>query len=261
MLLAIDIGNTEVTIGLFEAERLRAKWRLTSTTVRTADEWMVTLTALLTQAGHSTQEVGAIVYGSVAPGVTGPLVDGVRQACEVEPMAVGPDSDLGVTLDVAEPMTVGADRVVNTLAARELFGRDTVVVDFGTATTFDCILADGRFIGGVIAPGLATAADQLIRRAAKIPATELAAPSTVIGRRTEDCVRSGVVFGAVDAVDGIVRRIRAEWPGDTAPLVVATGGLAGVIAPLSVEIDRMEPDLTLNGLRLAARRLRGGGRH
>ncbi|MGH7580930.1 MAG: type III pantothenate kinase, partial [Gemmatimonadales bacterium] len=160
-----------------------------------------------------------------------------------------------IVLDVDEPLTVGADRVVNTLAARKLYARDTIVVDFGTATTFDCITAEGRFIGGVIAPGVRTAAENLIRRAAKLPETELTAPERVIGRRTEECIQAGVLYGTADAVDGIVRRIRAEWPGGGSPRVVATGGLAAVVAPLTTSIEQTHPDLTLQGLRIAARHL------
>ncbi|HEX2451600.1 MAG TPA: type III pantothenate kinase, partial [Gemmatimonadales bacterium] len=149
----------------------------------------------------------------------------------------------------------GADRVVNVLAASELYHADTIVVDFGTATTFDCVTADARFLGGVIMPGLRTSADQLTRRAAKLPATELLPPERAIGRRTEDCIRAGVLFGTADAVDGIVHRIRAEWPRGETPGVVATGGLARLIAPLTRTIERVDPDLTLRGLSLAARHL------
>ncbi len=151
-----------------------------------------------------------------------------------------------------EPLSVGADRIINTLAAVERYRADTVVVDFGTATTFDCITADGRFIGGVIMPGLRTSADQLTRRAAKLPATELRPPERVIGRRTEECIRAGVLFGTADAVDGIVRRILSEWPTGRVPKVVATGGLATSIVPLTTTIEMVDPDLTLHGLRLAA---------
>jgi type III pantothenate kinase len=133
-----------------------------------------------------------------------------------------------------------------------LIRADAVVVDFGTATTFDCITGDGRFIGGPIMPGLRTSADQLTRLAAKLPATELVAPERVIGRRTDECIQAGVLFGAADAADGMLRRISAEWPTPTKPVVVATGGLAGVIAPFSELITRIEPDLTLRGLRIAA---------
>jgi type III pantothenate kinase len=149
-------------------------------------------------------------------------------------------------------MSVGADRIVNVLAAVERYHADVIVVDFGTATTFDCITADARFLGGVIMPGLRTAADQLTRRAAKLPATELKAPARVIGRRTEECIQAGVLYGTADAVDGIVRRIRAEWPAGGSPRVVATGGLAPVVAPLTTSIEHTIPDLTLQGLRIAA---------
>lgn len=255
MLLAIDIGNTEITVGLFADERLSAVWRLTTTAPRTPDEWAATLTSFLINAGHSTQEVRAAVEASVAPAVTESLASGVAQATGVRPVLVGPDSALPIVLDVDEPLTVGADRVVNTLAACELYRRDTIVVDYGTATTFDCVTADRRFIGGVIAPGIQTAAENLTRRAAKLPATELLPPKHAIGRRTEDCIRSGVLFGTADATDGIVRRIKAEWPGGGKPYVVGTGGLVSLVAPLSREIEHVEPYLTLLGLRLAARHL------
>jgi len=193
----------------------------------------------------------------VAPLVTQSLCEGVAAATGVEPVQVDGHSRLPITLDVDEPLTVGADRIVNTLAAARLFERDTIVVDFGTATTFDCITADGRFIGGVIMPGIRTAADELVRRTAKLPATELTAPDHVIGRRTEDCIRAGVVWGTVEAVDGLIRRIRDEWPtrGQDRPLVIATGGLATLVAPLTREIESVQPDLTLLGLRLAAEAL------
>lgn len=255
MLLAIDIGNTEITLGLFAGERLEAHWRLTTSVERTPDEWAATLTSHFVHAGRSTHEVRAVVVASVAPHVTTAFVDGVRQACGVPIVEVGPHTPLPLTLDVDEPLTVGADRVVNTLAAAALYHRDTIVVDFGTATTFDCITADGRFLGGVIAPGLRTAAEYLTRRTAKLPATALRPPEHAIGRRTEDCIRAGVMFGTADAVDGLVRRIRAEWPGGGAPYVVGTGGLAGSVAPLTKEIQHVEPHLTLIGLRLAAEHL------
>jgi len=252
MLLALDIGNTETTVGLFAGERLEGHWRLHTTPQRTPDEWASALTAYLTQAGHSTQEVRAAIVASVAPQVTQSLSEGVVSATTREPVLVDGRSKLPITLDVDEPLTVGADRIVNTLAASQLFNRDTIVVDFGTATTFDCITGDGRFIGGVIMPGLRTASDDLVRKTAKLPATELTPPPQVIGRRTEDCIRAGVLWGTTDAVDGLVRRIKAEWPGKKTPHTIATGGLAGLIAPLSKEIESVHPDLTLVGLRLAA---------
>ena len=255
MLLTLDVGNTETTVGLFQGEQLAGHWRLTTTTSRTPDEWAALLSTYLVNAGHSPSGVRAVVVASVAPLVTQSLCEGVTAATGVTPALVDARSKLPIHLDVDEPLTVGADRIVNTLAAVRLFGRDTIVVDFGTATTFDCITADGRFIGGVIMPGIRTASDELVRRTAKLPATELTPPERVIGRRTEDCIRAGVLWGTADAVDGIIRRIRNEWPGGGRPQVVATGGLAPLVATLTREIESVQLELTLIGLRLAAEAL------
>jgi type III pantothenate kinase len=255
MLLAADVGNTEITFGLFVGDRLNDHWRVTTVAQRTPDEWAALLTSFLSHAGHSTDEVRAAVQASVAPGVTQVLADGVDKALGVTPVHIGPESPLPVQLDVEEPHTVGADRIVNTLAAAELYQRDTIVVDFGTATTFDCVTGDGTFLGGVIAPGVSTSAENLTRRAAKLPATELIPPERIIGRRTEECIRAGVLFGTADAVDGIVRRIKSEWPREDQPLVVATGGLADAVSPHCREIEIVEPNLTLFGLRIAAQHL------
>jgi len=256
MLLALDIGNTETTVGLFAGDRLEGggHWRLHTTPERTPDEWAAALTVHLTQAGHSTQEIRAAIVASVAPHITQSLCEGIVSATTREPTRVDAHSKLPIVLDVDEPLTVGADRIINTLAASHLFKRDTIVVDFGTATTFDCITADGggRFIGGVIMPGLRTASDDLVRKTAKLPATELLPPTHAIGRRTEDCIRVGVLWGTADAVDGLVRRIKAEWPTKTQPQTIATGGLASLVSPLCKEIEAVHPDLTLIGLRIAA---------
>ncbi|PYP28915.1 MAG: type III pantothenate kinase [Gemmatimonadetes bacterium] len=252
MLLAININNTETKVGLFRGDSLEAHWRLTTAPARTPDEWAAALTSYLLQAGRSTQEVRAAVVASVVPPVTQGLCEAVERATTVAPVVVDGRSALPITLDVDEPLSVGADRILNTLAASQLFRRDTIVVDFGTATTFDCITADGRFIGGVIMPGLRTASDALIRNTAKLPATELTPPEHVIGRRTEDCIRAGVLLGAAEAVDGIVRRIKGEWPNGNTPQVIATGGLASLVAPLARAIESVHPDLTLAGLRIAA---------
>ena len=255
MLLALDVGNTEITLGLFRGEDLSAHWRLTTHPDRTPDEWAGALELFLQHAGHSPNEIRAAILASVAPMVTQAVAEGVGKSTGLTPRAVGPETPLPVQLDVDEPLSVGADRIINVLAAASLYHADAIIVDFGTATTFDCLTADGRFIGGVIMPGLRTSADQLVRRTAKLPATELRAPARVIGRRTEECIQAGVLYGTADAVDGIVRRIRAEWPGAARPIVVATGGLAAQIAPYATSIEQIEPDLTLRGLALAARHL------
>jgi type III pantothenate kinase len=252
MLLAININNTETKLGLFRGESLEAHWRLTTAPNRTPDEWASAFTSYLLQAGRSTQEVRAAAVASVVPPVTQGVCEAIELATTRRPVIVDGRSALPIKLDVEEPLTVGADRILNTLAAAYLFRRDTIVVDCGTATTFDCITADGRFLGGVIMPGIRTASDALIRNTAKLPATELLPPERVIGRRTEDCIRAGVLFGTADAVDGIVRRIKAEWPNARTPHVIATGGLADLVAPLAREIESVHPDLTLTGLRIAA---------
>jgi type III pantothenate kinase len=255
MLLTLDVGNTEITVGLFQREQLEAHWRLTTNPDRTPDEWGSVIGGFLIQAGHSPNEVRAVCLASVAPMVTQSILEGVSLSTGCTGIAIDARTPLPLTLDVDEPLTVGADRIVNVLAVLDLFHADSVVVDFGTATTFDCVTADARFIGGAIMPGLRTSADQLTRRAAKLPATELRAPERVIGRRTEECIQAGVLFGAADAVDGMVRRIAAEWPGTTRPKVVATGGLAPLVAPLTRTIELTDTDLTLRGLRIAAAHL------
>jgi type III pantothenate kinase len=255
MLLALDVGNTEITVGVFLGDDLEAHWRLTTNPDRTPDEWGSAIGGFLLQAGHSPNEVRAVCMASVAPTVTQSVVEGIALITGRTTFLVDARSPLPVKLDVDEPLTVGADRIVNVLAAVELFKADSIVVDFGTATTFDCVTGDARFLGGAIMPGLRTSADQLTRRAAKLPATELRAPDRVIGRRTEECIQAGVLFGTADAVDGIVRRITAEWPGGKKPRVVATGGLAAIVAPLTTTIELTDPDLTLRGLRIAARHL------
>lgn len=258
MLLALDIGNTEITVGLFEEDELAARWRLTTASDRTPDEWAATLASLLQQSGHSPKEVRGVIYASVAPAVTQSIALATTMITRQAAVGVDASSKLPITLDVDEPETVGADRIVNTLAAKVLYATDTVVVDFGTATTFDCITAEGKFIGGIIMPGLRTSADQLTRKAAKLPATELIPPSRAIGRRTEECIRAGVLFGTADSVDGLLRRIFAEWPGGKSPRVVATGGLAPMVAPLTQLVKEVAPDLTLQGLRIAAGMLKVG---
>ena len=251
MLLALDIGNTEISLGLFGGEDLERSWRVTTRPDRTSDEWAVLLRALFEAGGLDITSVTGSVVCSVVPATTDAMAEGLMSATGTAPVIVLPESPLPVKLDVEEPHSVGADRVVNTLAASRLFGIDTIIVDFGTATTLDCVTADGTFLGGIIAPGLLTSAENLVRRAAKLSATELTPPAHAIGRRTDECLKAGLLFGTADAVDGMVRRIKAEWPREQVPKVVATGGLAALVAKLSAEIEEVHPDLTLRGLRLA----------
>ena len=251
MIIVFDVGNTETTIGVFEGDDLRAHWRITTGVVRTADEYGVLLMELIRSARIATTSLDGASIGSVVPGITGPLAEACERWIEAPVTVIDGRSVLPITLDVEEPLTVGADRIVNTLAASRMYRSDCIVVDLGTATTFDCITADGVFLGGVIAPGVTTSAETLVRRTSKLPATELVPPARTIGRRTEECIRAGVMLGAADSIDGLVRRIRREWPTRATPKVVATGGLAEVLVPLCTEIEMVEPHLTLHGLRMA----------
>ena len=260
MIIVFDVGNTETTIGVFDGEDLRAHWRITTGVVRTADEYGVLLVELVRSASVPPASLDGASIGSVVPGVTGPLAEACERWLDARVTQIDARSKLPITLDVEEPLTVGADRIINTLAASRIYRTDCIVVDLGTATTYDCITADGVFLGGVIAPGVTTSADTLVRRTSKLPATELVPPARTIGRRTEECIRAGVMLGAAESIDGLVRRIKREWPTRTTPRVVATGGLAEVLAPLCSEVDLVEPHLTLRGLRMAFEVVNGGGR-
>ena len=251
MLLVCDVGNTETTIGLAQARGIVAHWRVITSATKTPHEYALLLRSLLDLEGVAYAAVYGAAIGSVVPSVTAPMAEGIQIAFGVTSYVVDADSGLPITLDVDEPQTVGADRIINTLAASRLYGRDCIVVDLGTATTYDCITRDAVFLGGVIAPGVLTSLDTLTRRTSKLPATELRAPQHVIGRRTEECIRSGVVYGAVDAITGIVGRIKGEWRTGREPLVIGTGGLAAMLAPFCPALELVDANLTLRGLQMA----------
>jgi type III pantothenate kinase len=251
MILAFDVGNSETTIGLCKGLKVKQRWRVTTDGNRTPDEVFLLLLALLDSVGAKPASVKGSAIGSVVPSVTAPLAEACERLTGHRPVIVDGRSRLPIELDVEEPLTVGADRIINTLAASRSYKRDCIVVDLGTATTFDCITGEGVFLGGVIAPGVLMSAESLFRKTSKLPATEIIAPERVIGRRTEECIRAGVVFGAAEAIDGLVRRIKAEWPRAKKPMVVATGGMAETFRSLCSEFDRVEPDLTLVGTAMA----------
>ncbi len=259
MLLTFDVGNSETTLGLFEGEVLRAHWRMITDVQRSADEVGVLLRGLLAGADVQVVQVRGVAIASVVRGLAAHL----EEACErwlpgARVTIFDASSPLPITLEVDEPATVGADRVINTLIASHRYRRDCIVVDLGTATTFDCITAEGVFLGGVIAPGVRTSAETLFRRTSRLPATELEPPARAIGKNTEECIRAGVMFGAADLIDGIVRRIVAEWPNADRPMVIGTGGLAELFAPLCECFDEVDPHLTLKGLEMAFRLVKPG---
>ena len=251
MIVAFDVGNSEITIGTFEREDLVSHWRLTTAAPRTADELTLLIRSIVGEeiARPGGAEGSAIC--SVVPAITPMLAQACEASFGAKPVMVDAHARLPIRLDVEEPFTVGADRIANTLAASRIHKRDAIVVDMGTATTYDCITADGTFLGGVIQPGIIISADTLFRRTAQLPATDIVPPQRVIARRTDECIRAGVLYGAVDSIDGIVRRIKKEWPGKAVPLVIATGGMAETIRPHSAELEFVDPFLTLKGIRLA----------
>jgi type III pantothenate kinase len=257
MQLVVDVGNTETVVGLAsEPLDMVAHWRVSSVVPRTVDEMTVLLRSLLAGSGADPGRITQGVVGSVVPSATYVWKKSLEGIIAGPVVTVGPESPLPIRLDVEEPKSVGADRIVNTLAACTIYGRDTIAVDLGTATTFDCITADGVFMGGVIAPGLSAGLEWLDKRTAKLPRVELRPPPRVIGRRTEECIQSGVFYSVVDAVDGTVRRIKEEW-GRADVLVVATGGFARVLGPHLTSVDEIEPLLTCYGLALAGKALAG----
>jgi type III pantothenate kinase len=255
MQLVVDVGNTETVVGLAPSPtEMSHHWRVSSVVPRTVDELTELLRAFLLGADVDPRGIRQGVVGSVVPSATYVWRGSLERLLGGPVLVVGPESPLPIRMDVEEPKSVGADRIVNTLAAREMFGRDTIAVDLGTATTFDCITADGVFLGGVISPGLSAGLEWLDKRTAKLPRVELAPPRAVVGRRTETCIQSGVFYQAVDGVDGIVRRIKAEW-GKPEALVVATGGFSKILGPHLATVERIEPFLTLYGLALAGRHM------
>ncbi|MEO5509661.1 MAG: type III pantothenate kinase [Longimicrobiales bacterium] len=250
MILVFDVGNTETVLGLFENGTFVDHWRISTHPDRTVDEIGLLIRSLLRESGFAAESIRAAVIGSVVPSMTRILEQSAERHLGARVAIIDGNTTLPIRLDVDEPASVGADRIANTLAAMRLYKRDTIAVDFGTATTFDCITADGVFVGGVIAPGLQTGAETLVRRTAALPSVDLTPPEFVIGRRTSTAMRSGIFFGAVEAIDGVVRRIKKEWQREN-PLVVATGGLSTVIAPHCTTIDKVEPYMTLYGLDFA----------
>lgn len=248
MLLTIDIGNTNITIGLYEGRTLGPRWRLATSYERMPDEYGITTVHLLAHAGLRSADVAGIIIASVVPPITAAFVQACRAYLGQEPLVVGPDLKTGVRVLYDDPNQVGADRIVDAHAAYQLYGGPVCIVDFGTATTFDAITAEGDYLGGAIAPGIGIAADALFQRTAKLPRVDIQRPPSVIGRNTVQSVQSGLLFGYVGLVEGMVTRFRAELGGRMK--VIGTGGLAEVIARETSVLEIIAPWLTLDGLRM-----------
>jgi type III pantothenate kinase len=248
MLLAIDIGNTHTVLGLFDGERLASDWRLSTRKDATTDEIGVLLGALFGEAGLSDSRVDGTIVSSVVPDLNGPYREAVARYLHGDAMFVGPGVKTGMPIQYDNPHEVGADRIVNAVAAKERFGAPVIVLDFGTATTFDVVGTDGAYLGGVISPGLGASAEALFSKAARLHRVDLRRPARTIGRNTESSIQAGLYFGYASLVEGLLRRIRDEL-GTEAP-VVATGGLTSILEPEMPFLTASEPKLTLHGLRL-----------
>jgi type III pantothenate kinase len=248
LLCVADVGNTHTVVGVYDGETLVQTWRLRTDRERTTDEWGLNLGALFGMRGVDMGAVTGVAIASVVP----PALHSLRRASQryfrAEPLVVGPGIKTGLPIRYDNPREVGADRVVNAVAAYARFRRACIVVDFGTATTFDCISPKGEYLGGAIAPGLQISLDALVSRAAKLPRVEIGTPAQAIGRNTEEAMQSGILYGYAALTDGLVRRLADEIGGEVA--VVATGGLAGTVAAHTATLETVVPDLTLEGLRL-----------
>jgi type III pantothenate kinase len=252
MLLAIDVGNTNIVLGVFEGADLVQSWRLQTVRERTSDELGLLVDGLFAHSRIERVQIHGVILGSVVPPLTGTIRAMTERYFGVKSMIVEPGTNTGMPILYDNPAEVGADRIVNSVAAWERFGRTggrpMIVVDFGTATTLDAISAKGEYLGGAICPGVQISADALFQRAARLPRIDVRKPPRIVGRTTVGAMESGLFYGYVGMVEGLVRRMGDELGGNA--ICVATGGLSDVIAPETTLIEHVDPDLTLHGLRL-----------
>ncbi|MBI3456027.1 MAG: type III pantothenate kinase [Candidatus Rokubacteria bacterium] len=258
MLLVFDVGNTNTKLGVFEGPRLVASWRLTSRREQTADEYGVFTQALLQERGIDPAAIHGVAISSTVPRVQPTLEEMALRHFGVSALVAEPGVNVPVPILVDYPREVGPDRVVKVVAGVELYTPPLIIIDFGTATVFDCVSPRGEFIGGAIAPGIAIAAEALTSKAARLFRVELTRPKEAIGRNTVTNIQSGIVYGYAGLVDGLVERMRAEMEGT--PTVVATGGLVGLIHPVAASIQIVNRHLTLEGLRIVYERSGWRGR-
>jgi type III pantothenate kinase len=245
-LLAVDVGNSETTVGLFRGDELAGFWRLTTSRL-TSDELSLALEGILRSRAHGGGTVRGAVVCSVVPALTLAWCEALERITGGAPLEVT-SATAGLAIRYHDKSAVGADRVANAVAVRALYGTPAIVVDLGTATTFDCVSREGAYLGGIIAPGVGTSSEELFRRAARIPRVELRMPERAVGRTTEESLRAGVIWGHAGQVDALVRRIALEMKGT--PHVIATGGYARLVAPACETINRVDPALTLKGMKI-----------
>ncbi|MGA2284937.1 MAG: type III pantothenate kinase [Dehalococcoidia bacterium] len=255
MLLALDIGNTAITIGVFDGEAMRARWSIATDVENLVDEYAILLLSLLNTEGLTGKDVDEAILGSVVPSLTPVFQEVCRRYFKVTPLVVDPGVRTGIRILYDSPRDVGADRVIDAVAAIKLYGPPLIIVDFGTATVFDAISREGDYVGGVIAPGIGISLEALFERTAKLPRIELERPRTAIGKTTVSAMQAGIIFGYVGLIEGIIARMRKEL--DPEAKVIATGGYAPLIAKETPIIQEVNVDLTLVGLRLIQEANRG----
>ncbi|MEK7306280.1 MAG: type III pantothenate kinase [Nitrospirota bacterium] len=248
MLLTLDIGNTNIVLGIFKGKRLKRNWRIFTNLKSTSDEYWVLIDGLIRTGLREPARIDAAILSSVVPPLTPVIVNMIKEYLGFTPMVVADDLKTGIKICYRNPKEVGSDRIVNATAAFKLYGGPTIVVDLGTATTFCVITKKGEYIGGSIAPGVLTSLEALFQKTARLPKVELIRPDSVIGKDTISSMQAGVVFGYAAMIDGMIARIGEELKIE--PYVVATGGLASLIAPESRMVDESRPFLTLEGLRM-----------
>jgi len=244
--LMVDIGNTHTVLGIFENNSLKRHWRVTSQSSRTEDEIWAVVDSLFKLEKLVLDHIEGVCISSVVPELSRIYRRMVEKYLSLKPMYINPDLNLGLKILYQDPHSVGADRICNSVAAKRKYGIPLIVLDFGTATTFDCIDENGDYLGGVICQGIESAATILHHKAAKLPKIELIFPSQVIGKNTEESMQSGIMYGSVELIEGLIRRIRKELPGN--PKVVATGGLAHRISKRTKAIDVVDENLNLEGI-------------
>ena len=254
MLLVIDIGNSNIVMGTYEGKELDKHWRISTDRQKTGDEYGMLINDLFRYQGVEIGDIRSIIISSVVPPLVVPMVKMCKRYFSIQPLLVGPGIKTGIHLNYENPRAIGADRIVNVVGAYEQYGGPLIVIDIGTATTFDVVAENGDFLGGVIAPGIGTSADALFNSTAKLPRIELVPPKSIICRNTVQGMQAGIIYGYVGQIDEIVRRIRVEMGVDMR--VIATGGLATMIARESSTIDKIDHFLTLTGLRVLYERNR-----
>jgi len=252
MLLVMDVGNSNIVLGCYQGDSLITQWRMVTEQRRTSDEYGMILKNLFAASGLALSDTKAIIISCVVPSMLTTLGEMTIKYFGLTPLVVGPGVKTGMAISYDNPEEVGADRIVNAVAAYEKYRQSLIVVDFGTATTFDYISPDGAYMGGAIAPGLSIACEALFQRTSKLPRVELVKPGTVVGRNTIAGMQAGIIFGYIALVDGIVNRMKQEV--QTSPKVIATGGLAHLIASESETIEEVDENLTLKGLRIIYQR-------